>query len=169
MTVTSSPAQMKAASSFDQVHFFRLLDRTLALRYARALHERKLRIDSGELPSIMKPRMDVLEDPTTSTTTATLELPGLKKEEISLRIHDGSLVVWGERHSRLLPPTKGASPPSDGAPKRKLASREIKYGKFRRVIPLPPGVQTNQISASMGEGMLTVTWPNKVESAASSA
>jgi HSP20 family protein len=132
-------------------------------------------------------RMDVLEDPTTSTTTATLELPGLKKEEISLRIHDGSLVVWGERHSRLLPPTKGASPPSDGAPKRKLASREIKYGKFRRVIPLPPGVQvshlspfskdpqlnsflqTNQISASMGEGMLTVTWPNKVESAASSA
>jgi HSP20 family protein len=112
--------------------------------------------------------MDILEDTEAGTTTATLELPGLKKEEISLRIHDGSLVVWGERHSRLLPNDQ-ATAQSGNSQKRSLVSREIKYGKFRRVIPLPSGVQTNQISASMGEGMLTVTWPCNPERPADAA
>jgi HSP20 family protein len=95
--------------------------------------------------------MDVCDNPDSPTISITLELPGLKKEEVSLRVHDGSLLVWGERRSRLA---------SDGTVKvEHFPVREVKYGKFRRVIPLPQGIQTKDISAFMTEGMLTITWP----------
>jgi HSP20 family protein len=79
--------------------------------------------------------MDMRDNPDLPQITATLELPGLKKDEISLRIVDGSLVIWGERHSRLV--SEGASSPDV------CKVQEIKYGKFRRVIPLPQGVQVS--------------------------
>jgi len=95
--------------------------------------------------------MDLCDSPESSNISATLELPGLRKEEVSLRINDGSLVVWGERRSRLA--AEGIVTPE------KFPVQEVKYGKFRRVIPLPQGIQTKEISAFMTEGMLTITWP----------
>ena len=80
--------------------------------------------------------MDILDDPDDPTITATLELPGLKKEEISLLIQDGSLVIWGDRRCRIAP---GVTVPSH------YPVQEVKYGKFRRVIPLPAGAQASQI------------------------
>jgi HSP20 family protein len=80
-------------------------------------------------------RMDVLDKPDSSTVIATLELPGLRKEEISLLIQDGSLVVWGERRARIEPGLTGPS---------HYPVQEVKYGKFRRVIPLPAGAQVSQ-------------------------
>jgi Hsp20/alpha crystallin family len=80
--------------------------------------------------------MDIWDSPESPSVTATLELPGLKKEEISLLIQDGSLVIWGERRSRLA--SGGATPSND------FPVQEVKYGKFRRVIPLPQGAQVSQ-------------------------
>jgi len=80
--------------------------------------------------------MDLWDNPDSPSITAMLELPGLKKDEISLRIVEGSLVIWGERHSRLAPDGTSLSP--DNFPEQ-----EIKYGKFRRVIPLPRGAQVS--------------------------
>jgi HSP20 family protein len=97
--------------------------------------------------------MDVLDNSQNPKIVAALELPGLKKEEISLRIQDGSLVVWGERRSRLAPEGSVAA--------ETHPTQEFRYGKFRRVIPLPKGSQTSEISASMAEGVLTITWPRE--------
>jgi HSP20 family protein len=95
--------------------------------------------------------MDLWDSPDSRHISVTLELPGLKKEEVSLRVNDGSLFVWGERRSRLAP---------DGAVRaEQFPIQEVKYGKFRRVIPLPQGIQTKEISAFMTEGMLTISWP----------
>jgi HSP20 family protein len=80
--------------------------------------------------------MDVWDNPESPNITATLELPGLKKDEISLRIVDGSLHVWGERRSRL--------DPEGGISLDKFPVHEVKYGKFRRVIHLPQGAQASQ-------------------------
>jgi HSP20 family protein len=77
--------------------------------------------------------MDLCDIPESPNISVTLELPGLKKEEVSLRINDGSLVVWGERRSRLAPDGTVTS--------EKFPVQEVRYGKFRRVIPLPQGLQ----------------------------
>jgi len=147
MTV-SPPVSHKHGHIHDQRQFFRLVDHALAIRYARELQNRRV---VSPLSLIFKPRMDMLDNPDAPNISATLELPGLKKEEVSLRINEGSLIVWGERRSRLAPAdtVKGAQFPV----------QEVKYGKFRRVIPLPQGIQTKEISAFMTEGMLTITWP----------
>jgi len=80
--------------------------------------------------------MDLLDNPDSPSITAMLELPGLKKDEISLRIVDGALVIWGERRSRF---TADGTVPLDSIP-----VHELKYGKFRRVIPLPQGAQVSE-------------------------
>jgi HSP20 family protein len=82
--------------------------------------------------------MDLCDMPSSPNILVTLELPGLKKEEVSLRINDGSLLVWGERRSRLAP---------DGAVNQEqFPVQEVKYGKFRRVIPLPQGIQVGNFT-----------------------
>jgi HSP20 family protein len=79
--------------------------------------------------------MDIWDSPESPSVTATVELPGLKKEEISLLIQDGALVIWGERRSRLA--SSGTLSPND------FPVQEVKYGKFRRVIQLPQGAQVS--------------------------
>ena len=76
-------------------------------------------------------RMDILDDPGSMTIVASLELLGLGKQDISLMINGDSLVVWGERCVKRL--------------KRYLVVQEVKYRKFRCVIPLPKGVQVMSI------------------------
>lgn len=50
--------------------------------------------------------MDLHDDPAYPRITAALELPGMKKEDISLKIQDGNLLVWGERRARLGTPSR---------------------------------------------------------------
>jgi len=44
--------------------------------------------------------------------------------------------------------------------------REIRYGSFERTLRVPEGVDTDQIRATMEDGMLTVSAPLKAESRA---
>ena len=46
--------------------------------------------------------MDLCDDPASSYIVATLELPGLKQEDMSVRIENAELVVQGERRFRSL-------------------------------------------------------------------
>ena len=79
--------------------------------------------------------MDLHEDDTTNTVTATFELPGLKKEDVNIDVHDGRLVVSGE--------TKTVEDKEEGG----YAIRERKYGKFSRTLRLPQGVKVSQFRA----------------------
>jgi HSP20 family protein len=78
--------------------------------------------------------MDVHENADGNTVTATFELPGLKKEDISIDVHQGRLTVSGES-------TDSAERTEDG-----FAIRERRFGVFSRTIQLPQGikVQNNQ-------------------------
>jgi HSP20 family protein len=103
--------------------------------------------------SILRPRMDLHEDQNNNKITATFELPGLRKEDVHVDIHDGRLSISGETAAE-------AERERDG-----YAVRERRFGKFSRSLQLPRGVKEEEIKASMENGVLTVTFPRSAPEA----
>ena len=91
--------------------------------------------------------MDLHEDAEKNLVTATFELPGLKKEDISIDVHNGRLIVSAE--SKL----------SSEYDENGFAVRERRYGKLSRTLQLPQGLNEEEIKASVENGVLTVTFP----------
>jgi HSP20 family protein len=81
---------------------------------------------------------------------AIVELPGMRKEDIEISLHDGMLTISGERSSGS----------SDG----ENAERTERFsGKFRRSITLPTRVDAGKVNATYKDGLLTVTLPKAEE------
>lgn len=76
-----------------------------------------------------------------------LELPGLNKEDVKVQKHDDKLLVTGrvEKESQ-----------NEG---RNYISRGRRYGKFRRVFPLPEVDEAEKIEANFEKGVLKVRVP----------
>jgi HSP20 family protein len=91
--------------------------------------------------------MDLHENAESNTVTATFEFPGLKKEDISIDIHNGRMTISAEN--------KISSEHEESG----YAVRERRYGKWSRTLQLPQDVQDSEIKASMEDGLLTVTFP----------
>lgn len=79
-------------------------------------------------------RMDLHENTDNNTVTATFELPGLKKDDVSIDVHNGRLTISGE--------SKMSTEHDEGG----YAIRERRYGRFSRTLQLPQGVKVNQPS-----------------------
>ncbi len=75
------------------------------------------------------------------------DLPGLRKEDVHLEVHDDYLVLEGERRQE--------SEENQGGVYRS----ERSYGRFYRTIPLPDGVNPEQVRANFKDGVLEVTVP----------
>ena len=102
----------------------------------------------GELFSGWSPALDLYQN--NDNVVAVIELPGMRKEDIEISLHDGTLAISGERKSE----------PSNG----EKAERTERYvGKFRRSITLPTRVNANKVSATYRDGILTVTLPKAEE------
>ncbi|KAG5653844.1 hypothetical protein H0H81_010117 [Sphagnurus paluster] len=102
--------------------------------------------DDGAVRAL-KPRMDLHENAESNQVTATFELPGLKKEDVNIDLHNGRLTVSAETKI------------SDEYEKSGFAVRERRFGKVSRTLQLPQGVKEEEIKASMENGVLTVTFP----------
>src|SRR5438034_6537596 len=77
---------------------------------------------------------------------AVVELPGMRKEDIEISLHDGTLTIAGERKRES----------TDGD----RAERTERYiGTFRRSIALPTRVDASKVSATYRDGILTGTLP----------
>ncbi|EEB99176.1 hypothetical protein MPER_01195, partial [Moniliophthora perniciosa FA553] len=96
---------------------------------------------------VLKPRMDLHEDAEKNIVTATFELPGLKKGDVQIDVHDGRLTISGE--SKI----------SEEHERDGYAVRERRYGKFSRTLRLPQGVKEEEIKASLENGVLSVIFP----------
>ncbi|WP_419786046.1 Hsp20/alpha crystallin family protein [Pseudodesulfovibrio sp.] len=75
------------------------------------------------------------------------ELPGVNIEDIDLTLTDKTLVLKGERN----------------APQGKYYRQERPSGVFNRVINIGVPVDRDKVTASMNEGVLTVTLPKAEE------
>lgn len=82
----------------------------------------------------------------------TVELPGVKLEDLEIAFQDGLLTIQGER------------PLTQGSLEEQFHLLERRYGLFRRSITLPLHVQADAIEASTEDGVLQVVVP-KVEEA----
>ncbi|MCE9611709.1 MAG: Hsp20/alpha crystallin family protein [Chthoniobacter sp.] len=104
--------------------------------------------DSG-LFSGWSPALDVYDNK--DNLVVQVELPGMKKEEIEIALHEGVLTVSGER--------KTGSERKEG----EVFRSERYFGKFQRSVTLPVAVDGAQVKASYKEGVLTIDLPKAEE------
>src|ERR1700722_8486536 len=95
------------------------------------------------------PAFDVYEEKDNFIVKA--ELPGMKKEDINVSLHDGDLIISGERKSETR---------REGT---EIYRAERFFGKFQRSIPLPATVAASNVKAEYKDGVLTVTLPKSEE------
>jgi HSP20 family protein len=92
------------------------------------------------------PKTDLHEGPD-NTVVASLELPGLKKEDVTIELDNDRLTVSGE--------CKYEGEHTEAG----YAIRERRFGKFTRTLPLPQGTKPESVKAVMEHGVLTLTFP----------
>lgn len=104
---------------------------------------------TSQLLSGWTPALDMHEDKDNIIVKA--ELPGMKKEDIDISLHDGSLSVSGERKS------EGKFENAE------VYRSERFFGRFQRTLPLPAPVAVDKVKAQYKDGVLTVTLPKTEE------
>jgi HSP20 family protein len=81
----------------------------------------------------------------------TSELPGMAKEDVSVTIDNGVLIVTGKKES---------SKQEEGA---NYYLKESSYGSFSRSIRLPGEIEEEGVEAKFKDGVLTIEMPHKKE------
>jgi len=91
------------------------------------------------------PALDLYEDKENLLLRA--ELPGLKKEDIEISLHEGTVTISGERRNEKNYEGGQAS------------RQERLFGRFTRSLVLPKNVDAGKVKASYKDGILVVTLP----------
>jgi HSP20 family protein len=74
-----------------------------------------------------------------------MELPGIKPQEIDIKVAGGVLTVKGSREQK------------DETSKSNFYRREIRYGSFERSMSLPQGIKAEDLKATYRDGILELT------------
>lgn len=96
-------------------------------------------------PTAFVPRTNLAE--TEDHYEVTMDLPGLKAEDVQIEFQNDTLTVFGEQQE--VKEEKG----------KKFHRVERTSGKFYRSISLPDTVDPDKVSADFKEGVLTITMP----------
>ena len=91
------------------------------------------------------PTVDIFQKNNELTIRA--DLPGLKREDLSVEITDDAVILQGERKREHEEEREG------------FYRSERAYGSFYRVIPLPEGAIADQAKATFRDGVLDITMP----------
>ena len=97
------------------------------------------------LEGLWTPAVDIEENEGKYLVKA--DLPGLKKKDIHLELHDGYLTLKGERKSEK------------EEKKENYHRTERTYGTFQRSFKVPEGVTEKDIKAKYHDGVLELTIP----------
>lgn len=81
----------------------------------------------------------------------TAELPGLAPEDVEIRVSEGLLTIRGEKTEETQDE------------KADFLMSERRYGAFQRSLRLPAGADADKITATLAQGVLTVTLPKTPE------
>ncbi|MGI6595830.1 MAG: Hsp20/alpha crystallin family protein [Elusimicrobia bacterium] len=96
-----------------------------------------------------KPMIDVSEDEKNVFVKA--ELPGIKKEDISLTLEEDILTLSGKSNQ------------TQEEKKANYYRKEIREGAFSRSIKIPSPVEKEKVSATYKDGLLEITLPKTPE------
>jgi HSP20 family protein len=105
------------------------------------------------MPEMPVPKVDIFDRDGSLVVKA--ELPGVKKDDVSVEMEGHDLVIQGKREEKT--ETKEES----------FYRMERSSGSFYRRIPLPEGVKDENVTASYEDGVLEVVVPRPQETAAS--
>ena len=95
------------------------------------------------------PALDMYEDKDNVYIRA--ELPGMKKEDIDVSLHNGSLSISGERKTQ------------EEFKDAEVYRAERFVGRFQRTLSLPTAVAADKIKAQYKVGILSITLPKAEE------
>jgi HSP20 family protein len=114
-----------------------------------AIQQRLDRFAPG--PNGWKPAVDILE--TSDQYIVSAEVPGMSREDLDIRVHDGRLTISGVRRERT--------------PQCEQYHRvERGHGSFNRTFQLPVPVDGERVTADLRDGVLTVICPKTADGAA---
>jgi HSP20 family protein len=95
------------------------------------------------------PPVDIHETP--DHLVFAIEVPGFKENELTLRAENGVLSVEGERKFE------------DEKKDKNFHRVERAYGRFMRSFTLPANVSTENVKASLNDGILSIEMPKREE------
>ena len=98
-----------------------------------------------ENTAVWSPKVDVFEKDNRLVTR--IDLPGVKKDDVTVEVGDGQLKMFGERQNE--------SQEND----KNFYRCERDYGSFYRAVPLPVGVKPEDVKATFDSGVLEVSVP----------
>jgi HSP20 family protein len=96
----------------------------------------------------LSPAVDIFED--NSGITLLVDLPGVSKDKLDVKVRDGNLYLEAE----AVVPTPGSL---------SVQHVEIRDPHFSRAFALGPGLDTSKIAANLQDGVLTLTIPRREE------
>jgi HSP20 family protein len=115
------------------------------LAHALGLHTQQ----GNERATAWAPALDISERK--DAYLVTVELPGLKPEDLDITMEDGLLTIQGERQF------------TSESSEQQFHRVERRYGAFRRSITLPAHVMAEGIQASFEDGVLQILVPKAEE------
>src|SRR5262249_16304644 len=104
---------------------------------------------TSQLLSGWTPALDMYEDK--DNVYVRTELPGMKKEDIDVSLHNGSLSISGERKTQ------------EEFKDAEVYRAERFVGRFQRTLSLPTAVAGDKIKAQYKDGILSITLPKAEE------
>jgi HSP20 family protein len=125
-----SPAQALLQRLFPEALEYRLPDRDV------------VGIDADWVPTAEMVEMD-------TQINIQVELPGVEKENLSVKIKNNILWILGER------------PEDDSEKSKKYLCCERSYGNFARYIYLPDSADTDKVYSEYRNGLLKITFDKK--------
>jgi HSP20 family protein len=129
---------------YDPWQEMRRLQREMDQMFSHALTT-----NTGNNTMEWSPAMDIKE--TDKEIVIHQDLPGVKKEDIKVELHDGILTISGERKSEIK------------EEKDKYYRVERSFGKFSRSIAVPKDLKEDQIKAQVNNGVLEISFPKAKE------
>jgi HSP20 family protein len=128
------------------IHVIREITDSVAVDTRRKKQAFCADIDSYKV-SRWEPNTDIFESE--DEVIIKIEMAGVKQGDVSVKVRNGKILISGERREKL--PGKPVS----------FHQLEISYGIFEKVIVIPEILEHNNISASLGEGILEIVISKK--------
>lgn len=118
-------------------------------RMNRLFSDTLVRTTGEDATGAWVPPVDIFEDGENLVLQA--EIPGVRKDEVDIRIENNVLTLSGERKQE-----------------REVKDEEVHrveraYGRFSRSFTLPVGIDADKIRAELRDGLLTLTLPKAEE------